>query len=95
MSASGRPRFAQSPVVLSRRVGDGVLLASTSDPSFEHLSLTGAAVWAALEEGSTVEEVARTVAPGFGVEPAVVEGDVEALVHKLVEMGFVRQVQDG
>jgi hypothetical protein len=72
-----------------------MLLASARDPSFEHLSVTGAAVWAALERGRTIDEVARAVAPSFGVEPAIVEGDVRTLVLQLLDMGFVRQVHDG
>jgi hypothetical protein len=95
VNATDQHRFARSAAVLSRRVGDGLLLASTADPSFEHLSPTGAAVWAALEAASTVEDVARVVAPAFGVEPTVVEDDVRSLVHQLQAKGFIRQVHDG
>jgi coenzyme PQQ synthesis protein D (PqqD) len=95
MSGMGSSRFVRSPSVLTRRVGDGLLLASADDHPFEHLSSSGAAVWDALGQARSIDELARDVARTFGVEPAAVESDISTLMLKLRDLGFVVKVSDG
>ncbi len=47
-------------------------------------------VWLLVDDGGTLDDIARGAADLAGLEPAEVIGDVEALLTELVALGVVR-----
>ncbi len=78
-------RWCQAPQVLTRRLPDGVMLCATSGDADEPISLlgTGAALWAELDEPSTLDELAARLAERFEADPAQVARDLEPTVREL------------
>jgi hypothetical protein len=81
----------RAPQVLWRSVGVEVILADRRRSDFELLSGSGGAVWRALSEPRTLEDLVETLAAEHGVEPASIEGDVRQLVGTLSARGFVEE----
>jgi len=91
---TAEPRLARAPAVLSRRVGDGLLLTTAETDSTEHLSPSGAAVWAALERPQTVAQVTAAIARRFRVDPEVARSDIEALLVELRRLRLIIEASD-
>jgi SAM-dependent methyltransferase len=81
----GDATFRVADRVLSRKVGDEVLLLDLSSGLYHVLNETGARVWALLENGGGVSGIADTVASEFDVDPRRAAEDVNALVARLQE----------
>ena len=88
-------RYVRSADYLARDIqGQTVLIPLSGgigvrdEPAYS-LNPTGAAVWRALDGGSTLGEVAGALAAGYDGERAAIERDVLALVTQLVARGMV------
>lgn len=84
-------RIRRAPQVLWRSVGAEVILADRRRSDFELLSGSGGAVWRALDEPRTLEDLLDALAEEHGVEPAAIEDDVRQLVGTLTARGFVEE----
>jgi hypothetical protein len=83
-------RYRRHGDVLAQPVDDQVILLSADQSELLTLNGPGAAVWSALAEPGTTDEVtARIVAAWPGADAAVVRADVVAFVERLVGLGAV------
>jgi len=85
-------RYRRAPSVLSRTVGSEVLL--TADDSAELRSLDGSAaiVWQFLIGPASAHQLTRLTAEAYGVAPATIAADVEALLADLESTGLAERV---
>ena len=79
----------QTPGVLWRSVGAEVILADRERTDFELLSGSGGAVWRALVEPRTFDDLVGSLAEGFEVDRGAIEDDVRRLVDNLSARGLV------
>jgi type I protein arginine methyltransferase len=81
----GDATFRVADRVLSRRVGDEVLLLDLSSGLYHVLNETAARIWALLENGGGVANIADVVASEYDVDPRNAAADVSTLVARLQE----------
>lgn len=81
--------FRVSDRVLSRRVGDELLLFHLSSGIYHVLNETGARVWELLQHGDRPTGIAAAVATEFDVTPESAAADVQALVSRLLEENLI------
>ena len=84
--------FRISDRVLSRRVGDELLLFHLSLGIYHVLNETGARVWELLEHGNRAASIAAVVAAEFEVDPESAAADVQALIAGLLEENLILRV---
>jgi hypothetical protein len=77
--------FRVADRVLSRRVGDEVLLFHLSSGIYHVLNESGARVWELLEHGHRAASITATVALEYDVDPESAGFDVQALIARLLE----------
>lgn len=79
----------RTPGVLWRSIGAEVILAARWRTDFDLLSGSGGAVWRALVEPRTVDDLVEALADGFEVDRRTIEDDVRRIVDSLSARGFV------
>lgn len=84
-------RFVRADEVLWRDSGHVLVLARV-DGYAVTLTGPGGAVWDVFERPRTLDEASAALAAVFGVDADVVRGDLEPLLARLVDEGFVRTV---
>jgi hypothetical protein len=89
-----RARFRHSPGTLYRSVGGEVLVAPPGQDEFKLLAGAGSALWHLLAAPRTLPELVETTADVYGMPPAVIEADVEALVDELIRLGLIEEVTE-
>ncbi|HEY0160899.1 MAG TPA: HPr-rel-A system PqqD family peptide chaperone [Thermoanaerobaculia bacterium] len=92
VTAPGVPesaRFRAADRVLARRVAQELLLLDPATGVYHVLNETGALVWESLREGGQVNAIAAEVASRYDVDPALVTGDVAAIVAELREAKLI------
>ncbi|MDP9192739.1 MAG: PqqD family peptide modification chaperone [Acidobacteriota bacterium] len=87
---SGDAAFCVSDRVLSRRVGDEVLLLHLSSGVYHVLNETGARIWALLENGSGATSIAAAVAAEYDIDSESAIADVQSLIASLLEGNLIR-----
>jgi hypothetical protein len=89
--AEATARYRRAPDVAWVESDDRVALLRLADPGADPVALeaSAAAVWLAVEDGGSVDEVVARVAAAYAVEPVVVAADVERFLAELVSWGLV------
>jgi hypothetical protein len=91
-------KYRRAPGFVARRIAGEVLLVQTLARSLQPiqkstdllvLNETGARLWEALAEPTTMGELARYLIQDFEVEPAAARADAEAFVTSMIEVGAV------
>ena len=83
-------RYHRNGKVLAQPLDDQVILLSADRSDLLTLNGSGAAVWEALAEPGTVEEVtARILGSWPGADSSVVRADVVAFLDQLITLGAV------
>jgi hypothetical protein len=82
-------RVHRSPAVLSRTVGDHVLLASLDRPNVDELSGSAAVVWELLATPLTTAELMDELAALYDASTEVLARDVGELLRDLERRGWV------
>ena len=92
--ASPRPDAlpAPSPDVVSRRLGDEIVLVHLKTNRIFSLSPTGARLWELLEEGRSRAEIEQQLLLEYDVSREAVSGEIDSLVTILEGEALV---QDG
>jgi hypothetical protein len=85
------PMLRRSPRALFRVVGDDVYV-TAQGRSFDVLSGSAAAIWVALENGSSLTELVRTLAGDHRVRPEAIESEVRSFVSELQRRAWVEEV---
>src|SRR4051794_31398452 len=70
-------------------VGSAGLLVDLPIRQAHQVNLTAIAVWASLDEGVTVSEVADQLAPDFGMDPVAIVGDIAAVIGTFRDLDLV------
>ena len=82
-------KFAQSPRVLTRVVGDEVIIAVPEHDEVMVLSATGKAIWELIETPVTTSSVIGTLAGLYECPEDEISGDVESFLSNLLEKRVV------
>ena len=77
------------PDVVSRRLGEQLVLVNLSDNGIFELNRTGARVWELLQETSVQDELIARLGTEFEVDQATIAGEVEALLQAMLSRGLV------
>jgi hypothetical protein len=85
----GNRTVRQSGEVVSRRVGDEVVLVHIGRDQIYSLNRTGARAWELLGEGQDLSAVRATLAAEFRAQPDEVGRELEALISDLERSGLV------
>ena len=77
-----------------RRVADQYVVIATGEASKDFhgmikLNQTGADIWNGITEGKTKEQIAEELSAIYGIEVETANKDVDALVQKMKESGFI------
>lgn len=77
-----------------RKVADQYVVIATGEASRDFhgmikLNQVGADIWEGLNAGSGVEEIADRIVEKYEVDRAKAEADIEALVRRIEEAGFL------
>jgi hypothetical protein len=86
----GAERFAPSPGVRARRVGEETVLLDLGSDRYFALNEVGAEIWAGLERGLDRGEILAALLAAFDAEEETVRGDLDALIAELLAAGLVR-----
>jgi len=78
--------------VVSRRVGDEVVLVHLGRDTMYSLNPTGARAWELLNEGLDLEATEAALAEEFGVDRAEVRRELESLIAELEHQHLVEKV---
>jgi Coenzyme PQQ synthesis protein D (PqqD) len=76
--------------VVSRRVGDEVVLVHLETDQMYSLNATGARTWELLSEGCDAETIESTLADEFGVDRAEVRQELQGLLDDLTRAQLVQ-----
>ena len=76
--------------VMSRRVGDELLLFHLSSGVYHVLNETAARVWELLEHGDGAASIAAALATDYDVDPESAAADVQRIVAGLFEAELIR-----
>jgi hypothetical protein len=87
-------RYQQSFSTPWRRVGAELILAPLGRVDFQVISGSGTDVWELLSIPSTIAELMEELQGLYGVAPAAIARDIEALLTDLVKCGAIDQIDD-
>ncbi len=86
---SDQTRIA-TDVIFEVLEGEAVLL-HVGDGTYYRLNRTGTRVWQLLEQGTSRDQIVRTIAAEFDAPETAIAGDVKALLQDLEQHGLIRQ----
>lgn len=79
------------PDVVSRRLGDTVVLVNLTDNAIYELNRTGARTLELIASGTAFDQIVRQLASEFGADPAAIAGEVDHLVNDLLASGILNR----
>ena len=82
-------RLRRAPDSLSRIVGDDLYLTGPDRPSFDVLTGSATAIWRALEDAPTLEELVGAMARTHDTRPPAIEAEVGRFVDELRARGWI------
>jgi hypothetical protein len=77
------------PDVVSRRLGDTVVLVNLADNAIYELNRTGARTLELIASGSVFDQIVTQLSREFEADPATIAGEVERLVSELMASGLI------
>jgi hypothetical protein len=77
--------FRVSDRVLSRRVGDDVVLLELDAGTYHSLNETGARVWEVLQRGGSIDTIVAAIAAEYDIDAARAGADVAEILARLEE----------
>lgn len=84
------PRPRLNPDVVSRRLGDEIVLVHLGTNQIYRLNATGARFWELAAEGLDEQAIAARLRAEFDVGDEQVRGEIAAMVERLAAEGLVR-----
>jgi hypothetical protein len=78
------------PEVVSRRLGDEIVLVHLKTNRIFSLNATGARFWELLAEGGTRQEIETALLTDYDGSPEEVSAEIDSLVQRLHAEGLVR-----
>jgi len=89
------PQFrVRADGIAVQELGDEVVVLDLRTSSYVLLNVTGAALWPALTEPSTIEQLARVLTARFDVDDERAAKAAAAFVEQLVGLGLIEQIGD-
>jgi hypothetical protein len=82
-------RLHRAPDALFRIVGDDLYLTGPQRPTFDVLTGSATAIWRALGDTPTLEELVEALAHAHGTRASAIEGEVGTFVDDLRDRGWV------
>ena len=87
------PTYVPAADALTSAVGDEMVIMDLRSEKYFGLNRSGAIVWAGLEGGSPLSEIAARLAERFDVAAERAERDVADLVDELLRAGLVQATE--
>jgi len=87
MNLDQKVTFAET--VFAQEVDGEMVLLDMESENYFGLDEVGTAIWQAMQEYGTLQEVLNALLEQYDVEPEVLESDLSDFVGKLVESGLV------
>lgn len=87
---TSKTAFEISGDVVTSPMGDELALLDFNSSTYFTLNATGTAVWEALKEPNTVEDISQAIASRYGISPDTSRADVEDLIEQLLAAGLVK-----
>ena len=78
-----------SPDVLFQEISGEIVLLDLASEQYFGLDEVGARIWALINEGRAVGEVADSLLQEYEVERATLESDIDELLRSLLEAGLI------
>lgn len=94
MPVDDNARVAMPDVVLTRRVGDELVLLHTVTEMYFGLDPVGTAMWEALLETGTIGGAHAALAPKYDADPERLFGDLRSLAHQLIAKGLLTVAEE-
>ena len=85
------PLVKRSAGALSRAVGSSLLITSEARDEYQELSATARVIWDLLDEPTSAKQIAELLADRYRRPVSAIAPDVEAVVHRLIESGLVKE----
>ena len=79
--------LARKPGTVSRRVANGVVILSRTGAHPVRLDETGAVVWVAMQEATTIDTIVSSLADQYQADPVQIRSGVAAVLSALDEAG--------
>ena len=77
------------PQVMSRQVGEEMVILDLITGTYYGLDLVGARMWQLMEKGESLSSICDTFIEEFDVTPQVLQQDLDILVRNLVDKGLI------
>ena len=82
-------RYEPAAGILSRKVGDEIVLVDLDGELYFSLNPSGSVAWGQLAAGSSFDTAVAAVVEAFEVDPTVARADLSDLVAELVDTGLL------
>jgi hypothetical protein len=82
-------RITVSPDVMTRRVGEEIVMLQLESGTYFGLDPVGSRIWQLLAEGNTAAQARDRLLAEYEVAPAQIESDIEKLIGELRAHGLV------
>jgi PqqD family protein of HPr-rel-A system len=84
-------RVIQASNIISRRIGDEIVLIKDDGKATHVLNKTAAAIWEMCDGEHNLDEIANRMCERFDVSFEEVRGDIEEIIDRLMQAGILSQ----
>jgi hypothetical protein len=84
------PKISLSPNILSKRLGEELILINLETDRIFSLNLTGAKAWEIIEDTQDLDLVKKGLLDEFDVSPELLDDELDRILTALVAEGFVK-----
>jgi PqqD family protein of HPr-rel-A system len=86
-------RMVQAEEILSRKIGDEVVVLKDDGLELHMLNRTAALIWEMCNGENTAKEIAAVLCERFPVSPEEANADVKETLEKLADLGLLKQAE--
>jgi hypothetical protein len=83
------PKISLTPNILSKRLGEELILINLDTDRIFSLNTTGAKAWEIIEDTKDLDRVKQGLLDQFDVSPEILDEELDRILSALVAEGFV------
>lgn len=84
----------RSRTVAYRRLGDGIIVMTSTDSTLFDLNEVAALIWESADGRTPLSDIAHSICEQFDVEPEIALRDAQGFVDKLAQKGLLILAQE-
>jgi hypothetical protein len=84
-----KPKISLAPNILSKRLGEELILINLETDRIYSLNLTGAKAWEIIEDTKDLDLVKIGLLDQFDVTPELLDEELDRIINALVAEGFI------